>query len=135
MPLRVLLIAVGGGLGSIARYALGRIWPDGAHRLPQTTLGINLLGAFLLGMLVIAVTETWNAPDWLRPFLGTGILGGFTTFSTFAVQAQQLPVEPALTYLAASIVGGLLLATAGMAVMRRLAPRAIRFFDLDPDLP
>lgn len=142
MPVRILLVALGGGLGSIARYSLGKAWPDSQHTLPLTTLGINLLGSFLLGMLVVAVTEIWSgAHPNLRPFLGTGILGGFTTFSTFAVQEQNLSAVPAAAYLAASVGGGIVLAGAGMVLIRVLNPRrhlvtadqvATTF---DPDLP
>ena len=135
MPARVLLIAIGGGLGSIARYGLGNAWPDAGHTLPFTTLGINLLGSFLLGALVVAVTETWAAPELLRPFLGTGVLGGFTTFSTLAVQTQDLPAADAVLYLGTSVVGGLLLSLAGMTLLRQFKPDHRRVVELDPDLP
>ena len=135
MPVRILLIAIGGGLGSSARYGLGRAWPDAGHTIPLTTLGINLLGSFLLGVLVVAVTETWSAPQLMRPFLGTGVLGGFTTFSTFAVQTHELPAADALLYLALSVIGGLVLALAGMSLLRRIKPSSRRVVDLDPDLP
>ncbi len=135
MPVRILLIAIGGGLGSIARYSLGKAWPDDHHTLPLTTLGINLLGSFLLGVLIVAVTETWTAHPNVRPFLGTGILGGFTTFSTFAVQAQSPSAGVAGLYVLLSVPGGIALAAAGMALMRRVKPRQRRVLDLDPDLP
>lgn len=142
MPVRILLIAIGGGLGSIARYSLGKAWPDSNHPLPLTTLGINLLGSFLLGILVVAVTEVWtDAHPNVRPFLGTGILGGFTTFSTFAVQEQNLSAGHALSYLVLSEAGGILLAAAGMLLMRALNPRRhivptnMQETTIDPDLP
>lgn len=142
MPVRVLLIALGGGLGSITRYSLGKAWPDDQHTLPLTTLGINLLGSFLLGLLVVGVTEVWSdAHPNIRPFLGTGLLGGFTTFSTFAVQDQNLPGPDAAAYLVLSVAGGVLLAAAGMALLRALipqrhpAPATMRDTTMDPDLP
>lgn len=137
----LLVIALGGGLGSLARYGLGRAWPDAGHPLPWTTLAINLSGSLLLGMLVIAVTEIWRPHRLLRPLLGTGVLGGFTTFSTFAVQARGLAAAPAVGYLLLSVLGGLAAAAAGMAVVRRLAPALATtgphglIDPFDPDLP
>ncbi|MEO7289283.1 MAG: CrcB family protein [Jatrophihabitantaceae bacterium] len=117
------VVSLGGGLGSLARYGLGRAWPDAAHQLPYTTLAINLTGSLLLGMLVVAVTEIWRPHRLVRPLLGTGILGGYTTFSTFAVQARALPVGWLLGYLALSVLGGLLAAAGGMSLMRKAEPR------------
>ncbi len=136
------LISVGGALGSLARYGLGVRWPDNGHLLCYTTLAINLTGALLLGALVMAVTELWPGRPLLRPALGTGVLGGYTTFSTFAVQVQQLPPERALAYVLASAVGGVLAAAAGMAAVLALAPVRLRRRAersepavIDPDLP
>lgn len=135
------VIALGGALGSLARYGLGRAWPEAGHQLPWTTLMINLTGSLLLGMLVVAVTEIWRPHRLVRPLLGTGILGGFTTFSTFAEQARALPAADALAYLALSVVGGLLAAAAGMSLLRKVKPRlrvapAHELIDpTDPDLP
>jgi CrcB protein len=135
----VLVIALGGGLGSLLRYGLSRGWPDAARSVPLTTLAINLAGSLLLGMLVVAVTEVWRPHPLARPLLGTGVLGGFTTFSTFALQEQALAAGPAAGYLAASVAGGVLAAATGMALLRRLAPTATGPHGLadpiDPDLP
>ena len=121
------VIAVGGGLGSLARYGIERLWPIHPAHFPYATLGINLLGSFLLGMLVVAVTDIWRPHRLLRPALGTGVLGGFTTFSTFAVELRGLGADHELAtafgYLAASVVGGLIAALAGMSLVRALAPR------------
>ncbi|MGI8665006.1 MAG: fluoride efflux transporter FluC [Jatrophihabitans sp.] len=142
----MLVIAAGGGAGSVLRYAAGRGWPDSGRWLPWTTLSINLLGSLLLGMLVVAVTELWRPHPLVRPLLGTGVLGGFTTFSTFAVQVRALAAGPALGYLALSVAGGLLAAATGMAPTRRCAAtlarpgptgagRSILVDPTDPDLP
>jgi len=136
MPVRILMIALGGGLGALARYALGRAWGGDHLAIPVTTLTINLLGSLLLGALVVAVTEVWHPHPNLRPFLGTGVLGGFTTFSTFAVQAQQLPAAQLWLYLALSLAGGVICAAGGMSLLRKLKPRrgpAVAL--IDPDLP
>jgi CrcB protein len=118
---------------------LGVAWPDAHHQLPVTTLVINLTGSLLLGMLIVALTESWSAHPLLRPFLGTGVLGGYTTFSTFALQVRELSGGDATAYLLLSVVGGVLAAAAGMILMRRLKPATTGRRDtvdvIDPDLP
>lgn len=137
----VAVIAVGGGLGSVLRYELARAVPTAANGFPVATLITNLLGAFLLGALVVAVTEVWSPHRLIRPLLGTGILGGFTTFSTFAYETRGLAGGVALGYLLATVAGGLLLAAAGMAAVRRLEPLLRTSAEhepvdpYDPDLP
>ncbi|HEY2042158.1 MAG TPA: CrcB family protein [Jatrophihabitans sp.] len=134
-------IALGGGLGSLARYGVSRAWPPATGAVPWSTLTINLAGSLLLGMLIVAVTEIWRPHRLLRPFIGTGVLGGFTTFSTFAVEVRGLPAGNAWLYLALSVLGGLAAAVAGMALIRRLEPRfsiaaTHELVDpLDPDQP
>lgn len=145
MPFRdvrvLAVIAAGGALGSAARYELGVLWPQPSDRMPWTTLLINLLGSLLLGMLVVAVTELWRPHRLVRPLLGTGVLGGFTTFSTFALQLRLLSGPVALGYLALSILGGLLAAAAGMQLVRLAAPGLAaaavheQIDRVDPDLP
>lgn len=140
-PSVVGVIALGGGLGSVLRYAMGRMVPTGAGGFPVATLVTNLVGSFLLGALVIAVTEVWRPHRLVRPALGTGLLGGFTTFSSFAVELRALPHPVALGYLLASVVGGIVLAATGMSAVRWLEPRLESAPDhgtidpLDPDLP
>jgi len=139
--LAVASIALGGGLGSIARYGMSRAWPPAYERVPWSTLTINVVGSLLLGMLVVAVTEIWRPHRLIRPFIGTGVLGGFTTFSTFAVEVRGLGSAPAASYVVLSVIGGLAAAFAGMTLIRRLEPRmciAARHEvvdDVDPELP
>ena len=114
-----LMVAAGGLLGVLARYGLGRL-TEGHDGLLWTTVGINLAGSFLLGLLV---AENWFSRD-VREGLGVGLLGGFTTFSTFSVQAI-LEVDAgrpgrAFVYVAVSVLGGLAAATAGYALGRTL---------------
>ena len=114
-----LLVAVGGLIGVLARYGLGRL-TAGHEGLLWTTVGINVAGSFLLGLLV---AENWFSRD-VREGLGVGLLGGFTTFSTFSVQAI-LEVDAgrparAFAYVAASVLGGLAAAAAGYALGRSL---------------
>jgi CrcB protein len=115
-----LLVAAGGVLGVLARYGISRLTLH-SDALIWSTVGINILGSFLLGLLV---AEHWFDRD-VREALGVGFLGGFTTFSTFSVQVV-LDVdagEPgrALGYLVASVVGGVAAAAAGYALGRKLA--------------
>jgi fluoride exporter len=135
------VIAVGGGTGSVLRYELTRAVHPAGNGFPIATLGINLLGSLLLGALIVAVTEVWRPHRLARPALGTGLLGGFTTFSTFAVEIRSLAAPVALSYLIASVVGGIVLAAVGMAAVRRLEPRLRQVSEhedvdpYDPDLP
>lgn len=121
------VIAIGGVIGSLLRYQLGLWWPTSAPAFPWTTLLINVTGSFLLGALIVAVTGCGRAHRWVRPFAGTGILGGYTTFSTWCLDVVVLvradrPVFAAL-YLAGTLGGALLAAIAGMALIRRTSGR------------
>ena len=80
------VVALGGLLGASARYGIGLLLPHAPGTFPLGTLLINVVGGFLIGVLIDAV----SARPLLRPFAITGILGGFTTFSTYAVDAEQL---------------------------------------------
>lgn len=95
-------IAAGGVLGSEARYALTRAWPDPAGGVPWTTLAINVAGCLVMGLLMVAVRRHARKLPLLRPFAGVGVLGGFTTFSAYTVGVERLAGGhpwPALAYL------------------------------------
>jgi len=115
-----LLVAAGGALGVLSRYGISRLTLH-SEALIWSTVGINIVGSFLLGLLV---AEHWFSRD-LREALGVGFLGGFTTFSTFSVQvvldADAGEPGKALVYVLASVVGGIAAAAAGYVVGRRLA--------------
>lgn len=104
-------IAAGGIAGAEARYALGLLWPHPADGWPWSTLVINATGCFLLGVLMVLITERFTPHPLLRPLLGVGVLGGYTTFSTFAVDVVTLAVHgrplPALAYLVATPISAL----------------------------
>lgn len=111
------VIAVGGGLGALARYGLAQALPTRPGHFPWGTFTTNVLGCLLIGVLMVLITEVWSAHRLVRPFLGVGILGGFTTFSTYAVETRGLlhpgAVELAFTYLAGTLIAAMLSVTAG----------------------
>ena len=115
--------ALGGALGALARWGLGLALPHPAGTWPTATLLVNLTGCLVLGLLVAALFARYPGSPWLRPFLGTGVLGGWTTFSTFAVDAVQLADAgrwgAAAGYVLVSVVGGVLAAAAGVTLGRR----------------
>lgn len=83
-------VAVGGALGSAARYGVGLAWPTPSGHFPWATLSINVTGSALLGALIGVISLRIASHRLVRPFLGTGVLGGFTTFSTYAVETRAL---------------------------------------------
>ncbi|HWD84042.1 MAG TPA: CrcB family protein, partial [Kribbella sp.] len=115
-------IAAGGAIGAAARYLVGLGWPAPAGGFPVSTLIINVVGCGLIGILMVLVTDVLTQQRLLRPFLGTGVLGGFTTFSTYAVDIQHLVsgrhAGTALLYLATTIVGALLAVRATVSATR-----------------
>lgn len=104
----LVVIAFGGGLGALARYGLSRALPTSSGGFPWATFAANVLGCLLIGVLMILITEVWNAPRLVRPFLGVGLLGGFTTFSTYALELHRL-LRPGSAGLAFAYLGGTLL--------------------------
>nr|WP_244376078.1 fluoride efflux transporter CrcB [Streptomyces ficellus] len=120
-------VALGGVLGACARYGASLLWPTVTGAFPWTTFWVNVTGSAAMGSLIVLLTERAAAPHPLaRPFLGTGVLGGYTTFSTYAVDAQQLfgsgRAGTALLYLAATLVGALFAVWAAAATTRLLLP-------------
>lgn len=119
------VIAVGGVVGALARYGAGRWLPTAAGSFPWTTWGINVAGCALIGVLLVLVSEVFTTHRLVRPLLGTGVLGGFTTFSTYAVDAQKLVgdgrASVALVYLGATAVAALAAVTVAARATRRVA--------------
>jgi CrcB protein len=115
-----IFVAVGGMIGVLARYGISRLTLH-TEALIWSTVGINVVGSFALGLLV---AEPWFSRD-LREGLGVGLLGGFTTFSTFSgqvvLEADGGRFEVAAIYIAASVVGGIAAAYAGFTLGRALA--------------
>jgi CrcB protein len=114
---KVLLIAVAGAAGALARYGIGTA--VGPRDFPWQTLGINLAGSFALGFLLRSGDlRGWS--DVAVAAVGVGFLGAFTTFSTFSVETQSMLRDgravTAIGYVLASVVGGVALAAAGYAL-------------------
>jgi CrcB protein len=115
----LLVVGAGGALGSLARYGIEVAIPHGRTELPFATLFVNVVGCLLLGVLVAG----WPHATWLRPFLGTGVLGGFTTFSAFALETDRLldrAPAMAMLYVALSLSLGLVAAAAGLRLGTRV---------------
>lgn len=122
------VIAAGGAAGSSARYGASLLWPTDAGAFPWTTLGVNASGCLLIGVLMVLVTGAEPPVHPLvRPFLGVGVLGGFTTFSTYALDISELlrrgQTGIALGYLAGTAAGALGAVWAAVTVTRRLTGR------------
>ncbi|GHH82380.1 putative fluoride ion transporter CrcB 1 [Streptomyces sulfonofaciens] len=119
----VAVIALGGVLGSTARYGTGLLWPTPPGAFPWTTLLVNVAGCGLIGVLMVVVAEAGAAHPLVRPFLGTGVLGGFTTFSTYAVDVERLTDggRPGLglTYLVLTLLAALTAVWAAAVATRR----------------
>ncbi|MGP4003173.1 fluoride efflux transporter CrcB [Streptomyces sp. 8N706] len=121
------VIAVGGVAGACARYGASLAWPAEAGSFPWATFGVNATGCGLIGVLMVLVAETGEAHPLVRPFLGTGVLGGFTTFSTYVVDVSELldrgETGTAVAYAAGTLMAALTAvwaaATATRAVVRR----------------
>jgi CrcB protein len=126
------VIAAGGALGSLARWELSQLLPHSADAFPWATFDTNVSGCLLLGALMVFVLDVWPPSRYVRPFLGVGVLGGFTTFSTYMLDARGLLVAgrtaTAGAYLFGSLVAGLAAVWVGVTLARLaiLATRATR---------
>ncbi|WP_007024056.1 fluoride efflux transporter FluC [Saccharomonospora iraqiensis] len=127
----LLVIAAGGALGSLARYGLTLALPYPTGGFAGATLTANVVGCLLIGVLTELLTRRAGAPRLVRPFLGIGVLGGFTTLSTYVLDtldtaAAGRPVL-AVVYAAGSLAASLAAVVAGTLVTRAaLRPRPRR---------
>lgn len=119
-----LMIAMGGALGSIARYAtVSYLTPLFAYRFPFGTFIVNISGSFLIGVAYVILVEKATVPSEWRLFFITGLLGGYTTFSAFSLEILQTwqqghPLNSML-YAASTVFIGLLFAYIGMLATQK----------------
>ncbi|MFD6973176.1 CrcB family protein [Streptomyces sp. NPDC059979] len=117
-------VAAGGAVGASARYGIALLWPAGPGAFPWATLWINASGSVLIGVLMVLISEGGRAAPHplLRPFAGVGVLGGFTTFSTYALDVSRLldggAAGTALAYAGLTVVAALGAVWAGASVTR-----------------
>lgn len=120
----VAAVAVGGVAGAEARYGLGVLLPHSPADWPWCTLLINISGCVLIGGLMVLVTERVLVHPLTRPLLGVGVLGGYTTFSSYAMESVGLAaagrVAAAVGYLLLTPVTAVLGVALGVAATRRL---------------
>jgi fluoride exporter len=119
-------IFVGGAIGTVARYELDARHPIAPGHFPWVTLLINLSGSLAIGLLVPLTEYLTPRAPLARPVLIVGFLGGWTTYSTLAVEAALLAKHSAIAdfvvYLIATVVGGLALVVVGTAAGRKMVP-------------
>lgn len=138
-PVLILVVALGGAIGTGARYGLTVVLPTQGG-LPVATLTANLSGAFLLGVLLEALARVLPETRWRRVIrlgLGTGILGGFTTYSALALEVHHLFTEQnevlAVGYGLGSVVLGVLACLLGVILSASITRRRAGLLPQDPD--
>lgn len=117
----IIAIAIGGAIGALCRHYVGG-WVAMHYPWPYGTTTVNLIGCFLIGGLLGAITLHPDSPQWVRLLFVTGGLGAFTTFSTFSWEGVQLIMNGsygvAILYILGQLLGGLLLCTLGLVLSR-----------------
>jgi CrcB protein len=118
------VISGGGLLGALARFGLAEAFPTPVGAFAWTTLGINVVGCLLIGVLMVLVERVWHGRPLVRPFLGIGVLGGFTTFSTYVLDANRSleagRAGVATAYLAGTLLAAVAAVWTGAVVTRRI---------------
>ena len=117
-------IFCGGIVGALARTGLPQAFPDSAHTWPWAIFAVNVVGAFLLGYFVTRLAERLPTSAYKRPFLGTGVCGALTTFSTVQLQLFKMTRAHewglAVGYAAATLVAGFAAVALATALVRRV---------------
>lgn len=121
----IAVISAGGALGSLGRWGLGELLAHDRGTFAAGTLVANVSGALALGALMVLVLEVWPPTRLVRPFLGVGVLGGYTTFSTYMLDTEEMlrtgRPGAAAAYLCATLVLGFLAAWTGVVATRAVA--------------
>jgi fluoride exporter len=120
-------VAAGGALGSLVRELVSEAIPRQGADFPWATFLTNVTGCFLIAALMVLVVERWPGRHLVRPFFGTGLLGGFTTFATYAVETRSLlaagHLATAMAYSAGTLVVGLAAVVVGLHLTERVLGR------------
>lgn len=118
------VVGLGGALGALARYGIDVVWPWRPPEFPWATLTVNLTGSLVIGALLVVLIEGPPRAWWVRPLLAVGVVGGFTTFSAFAVETVRLlddaAVTRAVTYVVISLGFGMFAVWLSATMTRRL---------------
>lgn len=125
-------VMVGGMLGGSTRYLIGLAVPSRPGQLPWAILAVNLVGAFVLALLLSGWIRRGHVAHPWRPFLATGILGSFTTWSTFMADTRALYDDGAPVRAAGYLVGATLAGVAAAALGWWLAQRVVPHIDDEP---
>ena len=124
-PRALAAVSLGGALGAPARYGIAQLVSITPGTFPWGTFWINVSGSLTLGFILLLVLERFPPTRYIRPFVATGFLGSFTTYSTFAVETDLLVKNGhgviALAYVAASFATGFLAVWAGMSLARAVS--------------
>lgn len=123
----LLTIALGGAIGSVMRYLLmGRVGHWLGLGFPYGTLVVNIAGSFMMGVLIVVFARMASVPQHAQAFFTVGVLGGFTTFSTFSLDIATLlergDYAPSLLYILASVAGGIAAIFLGLMIARQVFP-------------
>ncbi|HEY3687663.1 MAG TPA: fluoride efflux transporter CrcB [Streptosporangiaceae bacterium] len=124
------VVGLGGGIGSVLRYLVERAIPVPPHGFPWNTLLVNLSGSFALGLLMVYIMEVWPPRKYVRPFVCVGVIGGYTTFSTYVTEVRDIAAaglwSRADAYALTSLVAGLAAVWCGIVLGRLLARTTVR---------
>lgn len=119
-------VALGGALGATARYGVAQLVHASPDTFPWATFWTNVTGSFALGLILALLVERYPPSRYLRPFVATGFLGAYTTYSTFAVETVLLAKDGhpglAVAYAAVSLLAGCLAAWAGIRAAGSVPP-------------
>jgi len=117
----IIWVALGGALGAVGRYLVGLSLKT-ASGFPCATMSVNILGSLLMGLVIGWLSRQNGGSDALRLFVAVGILGGFTTFSTFSMDLftllERRDIAATMLYLGGSLLGGLLAFIIGFMALR-----------------
>jgi len=117
----IIWVALGGALGAVGRYLVGLSF-KAASGFPWATMSVNILGSFLMGLMIGWLSRQNGGSDALRLFVAVGILGGFTTFSAFSMDLftllERRDITAAILYLGGSLLGSLVAFIVGFVALR-----------------